>query len=153
MEKVGIIVDVNSVYHGAKTAINGVLCYQTLVRNITRNRQLENGIAIFNGNTSFENPGFSALLRDLGLKIKFAGALESVSDMIANTIISMGNDVDTIVVVSDNPALGPIFDYLEIRNRGVKAELWFFDSLVNDTVRDDYDVVVNLDNTYLFKKS
>lgn len=153
MTKVGIIVDINGAYHASKTAIGGALCYQTLVERITKNRELDTGLAVFKGDTGIENPGFSSLLKNIGLRVKFAGRSEqSVFDAIATSIISIADRVDTIVLVTNNPAFGAIFDYLEMTGRKVGAELWFFESELDNATQEEYETIVNLDEEFLFKK-
>lgn len=157
-ERVGIFVDIQNVYYGAKDNFGGKIDFKRLLENILQNRKLSVCNAYLINND--DNSNFVALLKQLGyniiskdLKIRCDGSAKGNLDIeMAMDILSQTDDVDTVALVSGDGDFVSLVEYLKKKN--ISVEVYSFSNIKNITsseLRSTASKFYELDSSYLFQ--
>jgi uncharacterized LabA/DUF88 family protein len=159
-ERVGIFVDVQNIYYGAKDSFNSKVDFKKLLTNVLKKRKLVIANAyVIEGNTN--NKSFVSFLKQLGyelkskeLKTRGDGSQKGNSDIeLAIDVLNVQDKVDTICLISGDGDFVPLVEYLKSKN--IKVEVYSFSVYKNSTAFDLKQVAskfFEIDESYLLKE-
>jgi len=157
-ERVGIYVDIQNVYYGAKDNFNGKVDFKKLMDNILRERKLVTANA-YVIDSSVNNKNFVICLKQLGynlrskeLKVRTDGSSKGNSDIeMAIDILNDKDKIDTIALVTGDGDFVPLVEFLKSKN--IRVEVYSFSVHKNSTAFDLKQTATQfyeIDEKYLF---
>ena len=157
-ERIGIFVDVQNIYYGAKDSFNGKIDFKKLLTNVLRERKLVSANA-YVIESSVNSKGFVSCLKQLGyelkskeLRVRSDGSSKGNSDIeLAIDVMNIRDKVDTICLISGDGDFVPLVEYLKAKN--IKVEIYSFSVHKNSTAFDLKQVAskfYEIDESYLF---
>jgi len=160
-ERVGVFVDIQNVYYGAKDNFNGKIDYKVLLDNTLKGRKLITANAYVINNMAIDNKGFVSLLQKLGytirdkdLKVRNDGSSKGNADIeMTIDIINEKDRLDTVVLISGDGDFVPLVEFLKERN--IDVEVYSFSINKNSTAYDLKESATKffeIDESYLFKE-
>jgi len=160
-ERVGIFVDIQNVYYGAKDNFQGKIDFIKLTDNIKGNRKLvlANAYLVSSSN---DNSSFVSFLQQLGynivskeLKKRSDGTAKGNLDIeIAMDIMDSCDRLDTVVLVSGDGDFVALVEYLKAQN--IHVEVYSFSNIKNITSMELKSVAskfFEIDKSYLLEES
>lgn len=158
-ERIGIFVDVQNVYYGAKDSFNGKVDFKKLLTNVLRERKLVSAKAYLI-DSSVNNKSFISCLRQLGydlnikdLKVRSDGSSKGNSDIeLAIDVLAIRDKVDTVALISGDGDFVPLVEFLKSKN--IRVEVYSFTMHKNSTAYDLKQVATRfyeIDEKYLFE--
>ena len=159
-ERIGIFVDIQNVYYGAKDNFRGKIDFKKLTENMIRGRKL----AICNAyliNSETDNSNFVNFMKQTGysiiskdLKRRSDGTAKGNLDIeIAMDIMASCDMLDTVVLVSGDGDFVALVEYLKSKN--IFVEVFSFSNIKNITsqeLRNAASKYFEIDESYLFEK-
>jgi uncharacterized LabA/DUF88 family protein len=159
-ERVGIFVDIQNVYYGAKDNFKGKIDFRKLTENMIRGRHLDVCKAYLiksdTDNSNFVNfmkqMGYSIVSKDL--KRRSDGSAKGNLDIeIAMDIMASCDTLDTVVLVSGDGDFVALVEYLKSKN--IFVEVYSFSNFKNITSQELKNMAskyFEIDESYLFEK-
>jgi len=159
-ERVGIFVDIQNVYYGAKDSFNGKVDFQKLLNNVLKKRKLVKA-NVYLIDSKVNNRKFMDCLNLLGytiriknLKIRGDGSSKGNSDIeMAIDVLNECDKIDTAALITGDGDFVPLVEYLKSKN--IRVEVYSFSKYKNSTaydLKECADYFYEIDRTYLFEK-
>jgi uncharacterized LabA/DUF88 family protein len=160
-ERIGIFVDIQNVYYGAKDNFKGKIDFRKLTDGILRGRQLVVANAYLvksdSDNTNFVNfmkqLGYNIVSKDL--KKRSDGSAKGNLDIeMTIDIITEKDRLDTVVLVSGDGDFVALVEYLKQQN--IQVEVYSFSNIKNITSQELKSIAskfFEIDESYLFDET
>lgn len=150
-QRVGILIDVQNLYHSAKNLHNARVNFKEVLRSAVAGRQLIRAIAYVIRTESGEEKTFLDALTKVGIETKlkdlqiFPGGMKKADwDVgIAMDAVKLGNHVDAIILMSGDGDFVPLIDYLH-QVYGIQVEVVAFDRSSSQKLKDATDDFLDL---------
>ena len=160
-ERVGVFVDIQNVYYGARDNFKGKVDYKVLLENILKGRKLIVANAYVINNSAIDNKNFVSLLQKLGytikdkdLRVRGDGSQKGNVDIeMAIDIMNKKDVLDTVALVSGDGDFVPLVEFL--KNINIKVEVFSFSANKNSTAYDLKETAskfFEIDKSYLFQE-
>jgi len=160
-ERIGIFVDIQNVYYGAKDNFKKKIDFKVLLENCLKGRKLVTANAYVINNLSIDNKNFVSLLQKLGytikdkdLKVRTDGSSKGNADIeMAIDIINEKDRMDTVALISGDGDFVPLVEFLKEKN--IDVEVYSFSVNKNSTAFDLKESATRffeIDESYLFRK-
>lgn len=149
-ERIGVVANIHSLFHGSKKHLGGPIAYQRLMADITKGRRLVQAAACVIGSERHQEK-FLGALRSIGFKPIVQHSEEGVRDMFAYEMIRIAGLVDTLVLLTDDDSILPILDYLGATDRTPKIEVWFVEGGISEDFAHEIDVVKPITKNYIYQ--
>jgi uncharacterized LabA/DUF88 family protein len=160
-ERVGIFVDIQNVYYGAKDNFKGKIDFKKLTESMIKGRHLvvSNAYLV---NSDNDNSNFVSFMKQIGYNI-ISKDLRKRSDGTAKgnldiemviDIITEKDRLDTVVLVSGDGDFVALAEYLKLQN--IQVEVYSFSNKKNITSQDLKNVAskfFEIDESYVFEES
>jgi uncharacterized LabA/DUF88 family protein len=159
-ERIGIFVDVQNIYYGAKDSFNGKIDFKKLLTNILKERKLviANAYMI---DSNVNNKSFVSCLKQIGyeikskeLRVRTDGSAKGNTDIeLTIDALNIKDKLDTVALVSGDGDFVPLVEFLKSKN--MKVEVYSFSVYKNSTAFDLKQVAsrfFEIDETYLFSE-
>lgn len=152
-QRVGILVDVQNLYHSAKNIYQGRVNYRELIKHLSRGRKLIRAIAyVVKSDTSAGESQFFEALEKAGLELKIKdlhiypdGTKKADWDVgMAIDAVLISNFVDVIILVTGDGDFLPLVNYLKW-GKGVVVEVAAFGKTASLKIQDAADKFINLE--------
>lgn len=158
-ERVGIFVDIQNLYYGAKENFSSKIDFKTLRDNVLRGRQLVSANAYLIDSSSNNNKSFISCLMQLGytlrikeLKVRGNGSAKGNSDIeMAMDAINQKDKIDTAALVTGDGDFVPLVEFL--KSKGIRVEVYSFSVNKNSTAFDlkqIADEFYEIDESYVY---
>ena len=156
-ERVGVFIDVQNVYYGAKNKFNGKIDFKKLLKNICRDRRIEKANAYL-VNSDIDSVNFVKLLNQLGynviskdLKVRGDGSAKGNTDIeMTMDILNLKDNLDTVALVSGDGDFVPLVELL--KSQSVNVEVYSFDSNTAYDLKNVSSKFFELNEDYIFEK-
>lgn len=160
-ERIGVYVDIQNVYYGAKDNFKRKIDFKKLTESIVRGRKLVTANAYLvhadNDNSSFVNfmkqTGYNIISKDL--KKRSDGSAKGNLDIEMTIDIMLAKDkLDTVVLVSGDGDFVALVELLKSQN--IQVEVYSFSNIRNVTSQELKNVAskfFEIDETYLFEET
>ncbi len=160
-QRVGVLIDVQNLYHSAKNLYNARVNFKEILKTSIDERSLIRVFAyVISTKTGEEKPFFEALTR-LGIETRvkelqefYGGAKKADWDVgLVIDAIRIAPSVDTLVIVSGDGDFISLVEYL--KNQGKRVEVVAFGKSASSKLREIADEFIDLGSTpkkYLLKK-
>jgi len=160
-ERVGIYVDIQNIYYGAKDNFKKKIDFKRLIESIIRGRKLVVANAYL-VKADIDNSGFVNFLKQVGynivskdLKKRSDGSAKGNLDIEMTIDIMTDKDcLDTVVLVSGDGDFVALVDYLKAKN--IQVEVYSFSNIKNSTSPELKSIAskfFEIDETYLFEET
>ena len=160
-QRVAVFLDVQNLYHSARSRYNARVNFKELLKNAIANRQLIRAFAyVISTKTGEEKPFFEALTK-LGIETRvkplqeFYGGLKKADWDVGLAIdaVKTLQAVDTIVLASGDGDFGPLVEYA--KNQGRRVEVIAFGKSSSAALKEAADEFIDLDDNkkYLIKRN
>lgn len=159
-ERIGIFVDIQNVYYGAKDNFKGKIDFKKLTESIVKGRKLiiSNAYLVKSDN---DNSNFVSFMEKIGYKIiskelkrRSDGSAKGNLDIeMAIDIITHKDKLDTVVLVSGDGDFVALVEYLKTQN--IQVEVYSFSNIKNITSQELKNVsskFFEIDETYVFEE-
>jgi uncharacterized LabA/DUF88 family protein len=154
-QRVGVLVDVQNMYHSAKSLYGARANFLEILKTATAGRQLIRAIAYASRADTDEEQGFFEAMEKAGFEMKtkelqvFAGGMKKGNwDVdIALDAIRLSHRLDVIVLVAGDGDFVPLVDYLK-NVHGVKTEVIAFGKSASGKLREAADDFIDLSQNY-----
>lgn len=149
--RVGLIVDVNSLYQAAKEKLEGVVSYQALLENLVGNRydrKLVEAVAVFD-TTAKIRTAFVRALEAMSFVINH-DSRRAAEDRFAHSMMRLAPAVDTLILVTGSQIYLSIMDFLSETDRDLGLEVAFFHDKTDNELLENADRFVELDSSYVY---
>lgn len=152
-QRVGVLVDVQNLYHSAKNIYQGRVNYRELIKHLSRGRKLIRAIAyVVKSDTSAGELQFFEALEKSGLELKIKdlhiypdGTKKADWDVgMAIDAVLISNFVDVIILVTGDGDFLPLVNYLKW-GKGVVVEVAAFGKTASLKIQDAADKFINLE--------
>lgn len=152
-QRVGILIDVQNLYHSAKNIYQGRVNYRELIKHLSRGRKLIRAIAYaVKSDTSAGESQFFEALEKAGLELKIKdlhiypdGTKKADWDVgMAIDAVLISNFVDVIILVTGDGDFLPLVNYLKW-GKGVVVEVVAFGKTASLKIQDAADKFINLE--------
>lgn len=158
LDRVGVFVDVQNVFYGARGQ-NAKLDFDLLLQATTRGRRLVRAVAYVVEAKEIDQSGFIALLQQKryevkrkDLKVRADGSFKGDWDMeIALDALEMADALDVMVLVTGDGDFTSLVQ--KIRVRGPRVEVYAFPQNTAKELRESADRFVPIDKRMLIKSS
>lgn len=154
-QRVGIFIDVQNLYHGAKNLYHGRVNYKELIKNLTASRPLIRAIGYVVKSESAPDTAeaafFEALekagieLRIKGLQI-FAGGMKKADWDVGMAVdaIRMASFLDVVILVTGDGDFLPLVEYLKW-GLGRQVEVAAFGRNTSGKLKEAADIFIDLE--------
>ena len=150
-QRVGVLVDVQNMYHSAKHLYNNRVNFKNLLKEAVGNRQLVRAMAYVVKSQSHEEENFFEALHKLGFEIKskdlqvFAGGMKKGDwDVgISMDAIKLADKLDAVVLITGDGDFVPLVTYLQ-ENKGCQVEAMAFAGSTSSKLIEAVDYFVDL---------
>lgn len=152
-ERICVVANVHSLVLGTRKSFddkNMRVSYPKMMSDIKKGRRFLEGVACVLG-VENDQELFLDMLNSVGLKPTLRGEVNELRDFFSSQMIKL-SFADTLVLVTGDPAILPIIDYLEETNRKPKIELWYFGEHIDDDLHHGVDEVKEFSDRHIFKK-
>lgn len=120
-QRVGVLIDTQNVYHGAKNLYNAKVNFQNIITDVVAGRDLIRAIAYVINTDSSEEKTFFDALGKMGIETKIkdiqifsSGSMKADWDIgLAVDAIRLASKLDGIVIVSGDGDFSHLVDYLQ----------------------------------------
>jgi len=149
--RVGIIVDVDSLYKAAREKLDGAISYQALLTNLVgrgQNRRLIEAVAVFDPTANMRTAFVRALVA-MGYSINH-DLRRATEDRVAHSMMRMAPSIDTLILVTGSPIYLSIMEFLSETERDIGLEVAFFHDKTDKDLLHDCDEFVELDSSYVY---
>lgn len=154
-QRVGIFIDVQNLYHGAKNLYRGRVNYKELIKNLVAGRPLIRAIGYVVKSESsegsseaaffeaLENAGIELRIKDLQI---FAGGLKKADWDVGMAVdaIRMAGFLDAVILVTGDGDFAPLVEYLKW-GLGRQVEVAAFSRNASLKLKEAADVFVDLE--------
>lgn len=149
-QRVGILIDIQNIYHSAKNLYNAKVNFKEVLRTAVAGRKLVRAIAYVIKTETGEEKAFCDALVKFGIEIKakdlqiFPGGMKKGNwDVgIAVDAVLLGKSLDVIVTISGDGDFVPLLEYL--KNQGVQAEVIGFGKSTSAKLKEAADDFIDL---------
>lgn len=149
-QRVGILIDVQNMYHSARNLYGARVNFQEIVRQAVSGRRLVRALAYVVRTKTGEEKSFIEALNKLGIEIRekdlqefYGGAKKADWDVgISIDAVRLSETVDAIVLVSGDGDFLPVIEYL--KGRGRQAEVMAFGRTASSRLREAADDFIDL---------
>ncbi len=156
-QRVGIFVDVQNMFYGAKTQHRAKLNYRRLLQEVTGDRQLVRAVAYMVTKPEVDQTSFVDALTHLGfetrikfLKIRPDGSVKGAWHMeLALEVAAIAPKLDTVILVTGDGAYAPLLDHL--RELGLRCEVVGFEHNTAGELTAACDEFIPITDSMLFK--
>ncbi|MDD5649674.1 MAG: NYN domain-containing protein [Candidatus Nanoarchaeia archaeon] len=159
-ERIGIYVDIQNVYYGAKDSFNKKIDFKKLTESIIRGRKLVVANAYLvkgdNDNTNFvsfmKQVGYSIVSKDL-MKRSDGSAKGNLDVEIVIDVITDKDKLDTVILVSGDGDFVALVEFLKAQN--IQVEVCSFSNIKNSTSQELKSIAskfFEIDETFLFEE-
>ncbi len=160
-QRVGVLIDVQNLYHSAKHLFGARVNFKEVVKSAVAGRKLIRAIAyVVRTETGEEKAFFEALTRiGIEMRIKdlqvFPGGVKKGDwDVgIAVDAVRLADLLDAIILVTGDGDFVPLVEYLKF-NRGLQVEVMAFERSASSRLRDAAEDFTDLgsDRKFLLKR-
>ncbi len=148
-QRVGIFIDTQNLYHGAKNLYNARVNFANLLKDAVAGRHLVRAIAYLITTESGEEKGFFEALEKIGIETKtkdlqifYGGAKKADWDVgLAVDAIKLAPKLDTVVIASGDGDYVPLVEYLKTF---VQVEVMAFGKNTSSMLREVVDDFTDL---------
>ncbi len=150
VQRVGIFIDTQNLYHSARTNFQAHVNYRAMVEHALNGRQLVRAFAYVIRSEKADEAKFFDALTDMGietrvkdLQIFYSGEKKADWDVgIAIDIVRMTEKLDAIVLVSGDGDFLEVLRY--VKSRGVRAEVMAFRRTTSSQLIEETDAFYDL---------
>lgn len=150
-QRVGILIDTQNLYHGAKNLFNAKVNFQNIITDALAGRDLIRAIAYVINTDSSEEKTFFEALGKMGIETKIkniqifsSGSMKADWDIgLAVDAIRMAPKLDVIVIVSGDGDFSHLVDYLQ-GSFGCIVEGVAFGKSASGILKDKVDTFIDL---------
>jgi uncharacterized LabA/DUF88 family protein len=157
-ERVGIFVDIQNVYYGAKDNFKGKIDFRKLTDSMLKGRK-QVVLNAYLVNSDNDNTNFVSFMKQIGynivskdLKKRSDGSSKGNLDIeMAIDIITEKDRLDTVILVSGDGDFVALVEYLKSQN--IQVEVYSFSNIKNITSQELKNVAskfFEIDETYVF---
>ncbi|MEK7635881.1 MAG: NYN domain-containing protein [Patescibacteria group bacterium] len=156
-QRVGIFIDVQNLYHGAKNLYRGRVNYKELIKNLTANRPLIRAIGyVVKSDTAsaqdtaeaaffeaLENAGIELRMKELQI---FAGGMKKANWDVGMAVdaIRMAGFLDAVILVTGDGDFVPLVEYLKW-GLGRQVEVAAFSRNTSGKLKEAADIFIDLE--------
>lgn len=146
-QRLGILIDVQNIYHSAKNLYNSRVNFGALLKTLTAHRSLVRAVAyVVKSDTAFGEESFFEALRKTGLELRvkdlqiYPGGSKKANWDIGMAIdaVRMAESLDAIVLVTGDGDFIPLVEYLKW-GKGLFVEIAAFSRTASSRLRDVAD--------------
>ena len=160
-QRVGVLIDVQNLYHSAKNLYGRRVNFGEILKTAVSQRNLIRAFAYVVRTKSGEEKPFFEALNNLGIEIRvrdlqeFYGGMKKADWDVGIVIdaIRTAPSLDVIVLCSGDGDFIPLVEYL--KNQGKRVEIIAFGKTTSSKLKEITDEFIDLDkspNKYLLKK-
>lgn len=149
-DRIGVIVNVHSLYHAANKCLSSSISYKALMDDITKDRRLISGVACVIGAGGRQQGKFLGSLRYAGLQPVLRPNEELLRDQFVFEMIKLAPLVDVLVLCTADQSILPILDYLSETDRLPKVELWSLADTTPDEMLEEVDVIHHITEDHIY---
>ncbi len=150
-QRVGILLDAQNLYHGAKNIHNAKVNFQNIINDVTQDRNLIRAIAYVINTDSEEEKGFFDALGKMGIETKIkdiqifsSGSKKADWDVgIAVDAIKLASKLDVIILASGDGDFVHLIQYLQ-SCFGCRVETVAFGKSASSMLREFSDEFIDL---------
>ena len=132
-QRVGILIDVQNLYHSAKQIYHGRVNFKEVLKSATAGRKLIRVIAYVIKTESGEEKSFFEVLAKLGIEMRvkdlqiFPGGMKKGDWDVGLAIdaVRLAESLDAVVLVTGDGDFVPLVEYLKF-NKGLQVEVMAF---------------------------
>jgi uncharacterized LabA/DUF88 family protein len=154
---IGVFVDVQNMFYGAKRQYSGRVNFVQLLKQIVRGRRLITAIAYVIENPEIDQSGFFSLLTHHSFRIhkkpliqRANGSLKGDCDMeMAMDILSLVDKLDVVAIVSGDGDFASLVE--RVKMKGVKVEVYGFPENTAMNLREVADEFYPIGKELLFR--
>lgn len=154
-ERIGVFVDIQNIYYGARDNFNGKIDFKKLLENVVRGRKLIAAKAYI-VNSEVDNRQFVKLLSQLNyevvsksLKTRMDGSQKGNLDIeMTIDIMNLKDKLDTVILVSGDGDFVPLVEFLKSKN--ISVELYSINDSTAMDLRNTVSRFFEIDQSYLF---
>lgn len=150
-QRVGILIDTQNVYHGAKNLFNAKVNFQNIIIDALAGRDLIRAIAYVINTDSSEEKTFFDALGKMGIETKIkdiqifsSGSMKADWDIgLAVDAIRLAPKLDVIVIVSGDGDFSHLIDYLQ-GTFGCRVEAMAFGKSASQILKEKVNTFIDL---------
>ena len=150
-QRVGILIDTQNVYHGAKNLYNAKVNFQNIIIDALAGRDLIRAIAYVINTDSSEEKTFFDALGKMGIETKIkdiqifsSGSMKADWDIgLAVDAIRLAPKLDVIVIVSGDGDFSHLIDYLQ-GTFGCRVEAMAFGKSASQILKEKVNTFIDL---------
>lgn len=150
-QRVGILIDTQNVYHGAKNIFNAKVNFQNIIIDALAGRDLIRAIAYVINTDSSEEKTFFDALGKMGIETKIkdiqifsSGSMKADWDIgLAVDAIRLAPKLDVIVIVSGDGDFSHLIDYLQ-GTFGCRVEAMAFGKSASQILKEKVNTFIDL---------
>lgn len=160
-QRVGVLIDVQNLYHSAKHLYSSRVNFKEVLKNAVAGRKLIRVIAYVVKTESGEEKSFFEALTKLGIEMRikdlqiFPGGMKKGDwDVgLAVDAVRLADMLDAIILVTGDGDFVPLVEYLKF-NRGLQVEVMAFDRSASAKLKETADIFTDLGegNQYLLNR-
>lgn len=150
-QRVGILIDTQNLYHGAKNLHRAKVNFQNIVTDATAGRKLIRAIAYVINTDSEEEKSFFDALEKVGIETKIkdiqifsGGSMKADWDIgIAIDAIRLASKLDVIIIASGDGDFAHLVEYLQ-GTYGCRVEVAAFGQSTSQIIKEKVDSFMDL---------
>lgn len=150
-QRVGILIDTQNLYHGAKNLYRAKVNFQNILTDATAGRDLIRAIAYVINTDSEVERGFFDALEKIGIETKikdiqiFSGGSKKADWDVGLAIdaIKLAPKLDVIVIASGDGDFAHLVEYLQ-GTHGCRVEILAFGKSASQIIKEKVDTFVDL---------
>ena len=150
-QRVGVLIDTQNLYHGAKNLYNAKVNFQNIITDAVAGRDLIRAIAYVINTDSSEEKTFFDALEKMGIETKIkdiqifsSGSMKADWDVgLAVDAIRLASKLDVIVIVSGDGDFSHLVDYLQ-GTFGCRVEGIAFGKSASGILKDKLDTFIDI---------
>lgn len=150
-QRVGILIDAQNLYHGAKNLYRAKVNFQNIVIDATAGRDLIRAIAYVINTDSEEEKGFFDALEKIGIETKikdiqiFSGGSKKADWDVGLAIdaVRLASKLDVIIIASGDGDFAHLVEYLQ-GTYGCRVEVVAFGKSASQIIKEKVDTFIDL---------
>ncbi len=150
-QRVGILIDVQNLYHSAKQIYHGRVNFKEVLKSATAGRKLIRVIAYVIKTESGEEKSFFEVLAKLGIEMRvkdlqiFPGGMKKGDWDVGLAIdaVRLAESLDAVVLVTGDGDFVPLVEYLKF-NKGLQVEVMAFGRSASAKLKEATDNFTDL---------
>lgn len=154
-QRIGIFIDVQNLYHGAKNLYHGRVNYKELVKLLTKGRKLIRVIGYVVKSDAAEESAFFDALENAGVELRikdlqiFAGGAKKADWDVGMAVdaIRTANSLDAIILATGDGDFVPLVEYLKW-GLGREVEVAAFGRNTSAKLKEVADDFIDLDKAH-----